>query len=109
MMKVLVVDDEAPARERLRSMLKAFENCDVCGEAANGEEALSVASEQQPDVMLMDIRMPGLNGVDAFRQMRQHGTATRVILMSAFGVEELKHQALDEGAIAFLDKRVIVL
>jgi two-component system response regulator AlgR len=104
MMKVLVVDDEAPARERLRSMLKAFENCDVCGEAANGEEALSVASEQHPDVMLMDIRMPGMDGMEAARHLLALEQPPAIIFTTAYSDYALA--AFETHAVDYLVKPV---
>jgi DNA-binding NtrC family response regulator len=72
--------------------------------AEDGLKAVEACAREQFDVIIMDVQMPGLNGVDAFRQIHQHHTGTRVILMSAYSVDDLKYQALDEGAIAFLEK-----
>ena len=104
MMKVLVVDDEAPARERLRSMLKAFGHCDVCGEAANGEEALSAATEQQPDVMLMDIRMPGMDGMEAARHLLALDQPPAIIFTTAYSDYALA--AFETHAVDYLVKPV---
>src|SRR5690606_41864362 len=68
-MKLLIVDDEPPARDRLRRLLAEIEDCEVIAEAENGEEALSVCGELKPDVVLLDVRMPGLSGIQVARHI----------------------------------------
>lgn len=99
---VLIVDDEENMRVTLADIL-AEEGYRTTA-AATGEEAVALCEENRYDMVLMDVRMPGLDGVEAFRQIRRHQEGVRVILMSAYGVEDLKLAALDEGAIAFLPK-----
>lgn len=101
-MDILVVDDEKNMRTTLAAIL-AEEGYNVT-EAATGEQALELCEQQTFGVVLMDVRMPGLNGVDAFRKIRRHQEGIKVILMSAYGVDELKRTALEEGAVAFLSK-----
>jgi two-component system, NtrC family, response regulator HydG len=100
--RILVVDDEENMRVTLADILEdeGYE-VDV---AASGEEAVQLCSQQGYNIILMDVRMPGMNGVEAFRQIRRHQEAVRVIMMSAYSIEDLKEAALDEGAIAFLPK-----
>ncbi len=100
--RILVVDDEPSMRRTVADILRA-EGYSVDA-AASGEEAVELCSESGYAVVLMDVRMPGIDGVEAFRRIRRHQEGVRVILMSAYGLEELKHAALDEGAVAFLDK-----
>ena len=102
MERVLVVDDEKNMRETLAEILsdEGYE-VDVAG---TGEEAVALCLKGNYRVVLMDVRMPGMDGVEAFRQIRRHQEGVRVILMSAYSVEALKEAALDEGAIAFLSK-----
>ncbi len=100
--RILVVDDESNLRKTLKDILDD-EGYDVAT-AENGIEAVEMCSKNHYDVVLMDVRMPGLNGVEAFRQIRRHREGVRVIMMSAYGMDDLKQAALDEGAIAFLDK-----
>jgi DNA-binding NtrC family response regulator len=100
--RVLIVDDEKNMRKTLADILQS-EGYEVAT-AATGEEAIELCAKQGYDVVLLDVRMPGMGGVEAFRQIRRHQEGVRVILMSAYGVDELKQAALDEGAIAFLAK-----
>ena len=104
MMKVMVVDDEAPARERLRGMLNGIEYCDFCGEAANGEEALNAATLQQPDVMLMDIRMPGMDGMEAARHLLALEQPPAIIFTTAYSDYAL--DAFETHAVDYLLKPV---
>ena len=100
--RILVVDDEPNMRRTLADILQD-EGYRV-STASSGEEALECCSKEEYDVILLDVRMPGMNGVEAFQQIRRHQEHVRVILMSAYSVDELKESALDEGAIAFLAK-----
>jgi two-component system, NtrC family, response regulator HydG len=100
--KILIVDDEKNMRKTLSDIL-----CDegyTVATAATGEEAVEKCAQERFDIILMDVRMPGINGVEAFRKIRRHQEGVRVILMSAFSLEDLKRAALDEGVIAFLSK-----
>jgi len=100
--RVLIADDEPSMRTTLADIL-ADNGFDV-STAENGLAAVAMCEQQEYDVVLMDVRMPGLDGVEAFRRIRQSLADVRVILMSAYGEEDLKHEALQAGAIAFLDK-----
>jgi DNA-binding NtrC family response regulator len=100
--KVLVVDDEPNMRKTLSAILRD-EGYDV-QTADNGEHAVELCKQHLFDVVLMDVRMPKLDGVEAFRRIRRHQEGVRVILMSAYREQQLKQEALDDGAIAFIDK-----
>ena len=100
--RVLIVDDEKNLRTTLADILRdEGYQVDI---AATGEEALDICSKNNYDIVLLDVRMPGIGGVETFRRIRRHQEGVRVILMSAYSVEGLKQAALDEGAIAFLAK-----
>ncbi len=103
-MKVLVVDDEAPARERLCRMLDALDNCTVCGEAATGREALAGAEQQQPDVLLMDIRMPLMDGLEAARHLMALEQPPAVIFTTAYS--DYAIDAFEAHAVDYLLKPV---
>ncbi len=99
---VLIVDDEVNIRKTLAEILRD-EGFQVTT-AATGTEAVRLCGERHFDAVLMDVRMPGMNGTRALRQIRQHQEGVRVILMSAFSIDGLKEAALDDGATAFLSK-----
>jgi two-component system response regulator HydG len=100
--RILIVDDEKNMRLTLGAILRD-EGYHV-DTAATGEEAIELCEGHGYDAVLMDVRMPGIDGVEAFRRIRRHREGVRVILMSAYSVEGLKQAALEEGAIAFLTK-----
>ena len=82
--RILIVDDEAPARDRLRRLLETVSGCRVCGEAANGADALEQAAEHKPDIVLMDVRMPGMDGMEAARELTAQSTPPAVIFCTAY-------------------------
>lgn len=103
-LKVLVVDDEPPARERLRSMLLESEGFEVAGEAGNGLQALELCDRLQPDIVLLDIRMPGIDGMEVARHLATLPEPPAVIFITAF--DEYALQAFDSEAIAYLLKPI---
>lgn len=102
--RVLIVDDEPPARERLRSLLEELGDVEVVGEAANGEEALAQAFELSPDIVLLDVRMPGIDGIEAGRQLAELAEPPAVIFTTAF--DEYALEAFDAKALAYLLKPI---
>lgn len=103
-MKVLVVDDEAPARSRLCSMLETIEGYSVCGEAGNGQDALALTEDQHPDVLLLDIRMPGIDGIETARHLQVLEHPPAIIFTTAYNDYAL--QAFDAHAVDYLLKPV---
>jgi DNA-binding NarL/FixJ family response regulator len=104
--RVLLVDDQALFREALATLLDVRDEVAVVGEAANGDEALRRAAELRPDVVLMDLRMPVLDGVAATRRMRVEQPDVRVIALTTFDDEEEVFAALRAGAVGYLLKDV---
>ena len=103
-MRVLIVDDELPARERLKRLLEEIDACELAGEAANGAEAIALAVRLAPDVVLMDIRMPGMDGVEAARHLGQLDEPPAVIFITAY--DEYALRAFDTSAVGYLLKPV---
>ncbi len=101
-LSILIVDDHEGIRHTLKDILED-EDYQVFS-AQSGQEAIDLCQDQTFDVILMDVRMPDLNGVEAFRRIKNFTENTRVIMMSAYSVAELKREALKEGAVAFLQK-----
>ena len=106
MIKVLVVDDEALVRTGFRMMLEAQPDIEVVAEVADGAEAVSAARALRPDVVLMDIRMREMNGLDATREILARPEAPRVIVLTTFDLDEYIYEALRSGASGFLLKDV---
>jgi NarL family two-component system response regulator LiaR len=104
--RVLVVDDHAVVRGGLRLFLLAFDDLELVGEANSGERALVSCADLQPDVVLMDLMMPGMGGVEAIRLIRQRHPAVQVIALTSFPEDELVQAALRAGAIGYLLKTI---
>ena len=104
--RVLIADDQQLVRTGLRMILDAEPDIDVVGEATDGREAVAMARELQPDVVLMDIRMPELDGIEATRRVvqRDGDTSTRVLMLTTFDLDEYVYDALRAGASGFLLK-----
>ena len=103
--RVLVVDDHAVLRQSLRYLLEAQPGIDVVGEAADGREAVDLAEKLQPDVVLMDTIMPGLNGIEATRQIRRRLPKTRVLMLTGYMEDEHVAGALKAGASGYVIKK----
>ena len=102
--RVLVVDDQELVRSGFCVILDAAEGITVVGEAANGEAAVSVAAAHHPDVVLMDIRMPGMDGLEATRLLTRGSPAPKVVMLTTFDLDEYVYEALRAGASGFLLK-----
>jgi DNA-binding NarL/FixJ family response regulator len=105
--RVLLVDDESMVRSGLQLILESERDIEVVGEAANGAEAVDAARKLDPDVVLMDVQMPVMNGLEATQQIAALGRAesSRVIILTTFDLDEYVFQALRAGASGFLLKR----
>ena len=104
MIRIIVADDQELVREGITAILEAEADIDVVGSAADGAEALGLVHAVQPDVALMDIRMPEVDGVEATRRIVQGGSATRVLMLTTFATDANVVAALRAGASGFLLK-----
>ncbi len=104
--RVLIVDDHAVVREGLRTFLELQDGIEVAGEAADGEQAVARAIELEPDVILMDLVMPQLDGIGAMRELRRRSSPSRVIVLTSFLDDERLMPALQAGAAGYLLKDV---
>ena len=104
--RVLLADDQALVRAGFRMILEAQPDLEVVGEAADGEQAVTLARQEEPDLVLMDIRMPRLDGIAATRQVVTDRPGTRVLVLTTFDLDEYVYAALEAGASGFLLKDV---
>ena len=104
--RVLLVDDQALLRKGFRMILEEEPGIEVVGEASDGNEAVTLTAELQPDVVLMDVRMPGMDGIEATSQIARAGSATRVLILTTFDLDEYAFAGLRAGASGFLLKDV---
>ena len=107
--RVLVVDDSALFREALANFVAHLKGVVVAGRASGGEEALDLAASTEPDVIFMDLMMPGLDGLSATRAMKLRSPRSAVIVCSTYDDERLRHAALEAGADVFMHKRDLAL
>jgi DNA-binding NarL/FixJ family response regulator len=104
--KILLVDDQSLFREALRTLLSAYSDFEIIGDASNGEEALRMVLQYSPDVVLMDLRMPVMDGVEATRRIVQMNKSTKVIVLTTFDDDENVFEGLRAGAVGYLLKDV---
>jgi NarL family two-component system response regulator LiaR len=103
---VLIVDDHALVRQGVRAFLEAQPDLHIVGEAASGEEALGLVQEYIPDVVLMDLVMPGMSGVEATRQVKQVSPRTQVVILTSYHEDEHIFPALRAGALSYTLKNI---
>jgi DNA-binding NarL/FixJ family response regulator len=105
--RVAIADDQELVRSGLRTIVEGEPDLTVVAEAANGEEAVAVARDKRPDVLLMDVRMPGLGGIDATRLiLGDEHSVTRVVMLTTFDLDEYVYDAMRAGASGFLLKDI---
>ena len=107
MYKILIADDHGVLRAGLRSLLSAESELEVIDEASNGNEALSLASELQPDVILLDISMPGLGGIEVTRRIKEILPNAHVLILTVHEDESLLQEAIQAGASGYIIKRAV--
>jgi DNA-binding NarL/FixJ family response regulator len=103
--KVLIADDQALVRGGFRMILEAKEDMEVVGEAGDGAEAVELVERLQPDVVLMDVRMPGVDGIEATRRIAASGSAARIVILTTYDVDEYVFSALRASGFLLKDVR----
>jgi two-component system, NarL family, invasion response regulator UvrY len=102
--RVVIVDDQAPFRLAARAVVRRVEGFELIGEAANGEEAIERVAELSPHLVLMDIKMPGIDGIEATRRIVAEHPGTVVFLCSTYELDDLPPEAMSSGAAAYINK-----
>ena len=108
LIKVMIVDDHPIVRDGLKSMLLAFDDLKLVGEAGDGNEALAQCGQTQPDVILMDMVMPGMDGIAATRAILELYPQMKIIMLTSFVEDSVVQNALEAGAIGYLLKNVAI-
>jgi len=106
--RTLIVDDNASFRRRVKEFLASEPDIEVIGEAADAQEAILKAKELQPDLVLMDVRMPGTNGIAATRQLKDEMPELRVIILTIYDLQEYREAALASGANGYVVKKSLI-
>jgi DNA-binding NarL/FixJ family response regulator len=104
-MRILIADDSDLVRQGVKALLSAEKDCEVCGEAGNGETALEQARELQPDLVLLDISMPGPSGLEVARMMRDELPNIKILIMSQHDAAQLMPAVLEAKADSCVDKK----
>jgi DNA-binding NarL/FixJ family response regulator len=103
--RVVLVDDHAVLRDGLKALFSGARDMEVVGEASDGRDAIRQILQLEPDVAVMDIAMPGLNGIEAVRAIREHGSKTRILMLSMHSTSEFVYRALEAGADGYVLKQ----
>jgi len=102
--RVLIVDDQEPFRSAARMVVELTDGFEVAGEAATGEDGVALVAALAPDLILMDIKMPGMDGLEATRKILAADETAKVVVLSTYEAAEYEQLALDAGAVAFISK-----
>lgn len=102
--EVLIVDDQPPFRDVARTLVSLLPRWQVVAEAETGEEAIAAVARHAPSLVLMDINLPGISGIEATRQIAAASPAVHVVLLSTYAVDDLPADALSCGAVAYIHK-----
>ncbi len=106
--RTLIVDDDASFRRRVKELLASEADIEVIGEGADGREAILQARKLKPDLVLMDVRMPGMNGVNATRHLKDELPELRVIILTIFDLQEYREAAMASGASGYVVKKSLI-
>jgi YesN/AraC family two-component response regulator len=103
-MKIVIADDSVMIRGRLMEALSGIDNIEIVGEAINGIEALKIINDKTPDFVIMDIRMPEMNGIAVLEKLKEQGSKSKVCIFTNYPYVQYKQKCMEEGAKYFFDK-----
>ena len=106
--RTLVVDDSPVALRATRDFLASVKGIDVVGNATNGKDALALTDTLDPDLIVMDVQMPGMSGLDVLARLRQRGTRAKVIMVTAYFAVELREACVASGAVSVIQKEKLI-
>jgi DNA-binding NarL/FixJ family response regulator len=105
-MKIVIADDSIIFRERIVGLLKSIDNVEISGEADNGLEVLQLIEEKKPDLAILDIRMPELNGIEVLKKIRENGTKIKICMLTSYPYKQYRERSAMEGADYFFNKNL---
>jgi len=103
-MKIVIADDSSLLRDRIKSLLSSMKNVFVVGEAENGVDALQLIREKEPDLAILDIRMPEMNGIEVLKKIRELKMKTKICILTNYPYPQYKRKCFEEGADYFFSK-----
>jgi len=103
-MKIIIADDSKLLRDRIKLLFSSYENLSIVGEAETGTEALQLIRETDPDLAIIDIRMPELNGIEVLKKIRESGPRPKICMLTNYPYKQYRDRCLTEGADYFFDK-----
>ena len=103
-MKIVIADDSSLIRVRIKDLLSDLNNVEIVGEAVNGLEVLQLIQDKKPDFVILDIRMPEMNGIEVLRKIREMGIKVKICMLTSYSYEQYRERCFAEGADYFFDK-----
>ena len=107
-MTIVIADDSLLLRERIKEMLLTFKNVEIVGEAENGLQALNLILDVNPDLVILDIRMPEMNGIEVLKKVRENGILSKVCMLTNYPYKQYRDRCLLDGANYFFDKNLAI-
>jgi len=105
-MKIVIADDSIMFRERIVGLLKSIDNVEIVGEAKNGLEIMQLIEDTKPDLAILDVRMPEMNGIEVLRKIREDGIKIKICMLTNYPYKQYRTRSIKEGADYFFDKNL---
>jgi DNA-binding NarL/FixJ family response regulator len=105
-MKIIIADDSSLFRDRIRELLENINNVEIVGEAENGLEALQFIKDKKPDLAILDVRMPDMNGIEVLKKVRENGSRIIICMLTNYPYKQYRQKCIAEGSDYFFDKNL---